>query len=104
MESFGFKHISLLTGMPARICPPAFFDTANTAAGGGSPVFLAIGQSLLIWNSLSLYLRFKMISLQKSRLSSRVFYGWYIVAAGFFMLFFQSGARYSFGIMFKPIH
>ena len=44
-----------------------------------------------------------MISSQKSSASSRVFYGWYIVAAGFLMLFFQSGARYSFGIMFKPM-
>lgn len=34
---------------------------------------------------------------------SRTFYGWYIVAASFVILFFNAGARYAFGIMFKPI-
>ncbi|RJR39661.1 MAG: MFS transporter [Desulfobacteraceae bacterium] len=34
---------------------------------------------------------------------SRIFYGWYIVAASFTMLFFNTGARYAFGVMFKPI-
>jgi len=33
----------------------------------------------------------------------RIFYGWYIVAASFIILFFNSGARYAFGVMFKPI-
>jgi sugar phosphate permease len=33
----------------------------------------------------------------------RIFYGWYIVAASFTILFFSSGARYAFGVMFKPI-
>jgi sugar phosphate permease len=33
----------------------------------------------------------------------RIFYGWYIVAASFAILFFSTGARYAFGIMFKPI-
>ncbi len=32
-----------------------------------------------------------------------IFYGWYILAACFFLLFFQAGARFSFGIMFKPM-
>ncbi|UCD78503.1 MAG: MFS transporter [Desulfobacterales bacterium] len=32
-----------------------------------------------------------------------VYYGWYILAAGFLLLFFQAGARFSFGIMFKPM-
>ena len=32
-----------------------------------------------------------------------LFYGWYILAASFFLLFFQSGARFSFGVMFKPM-
>jgi OFA family oxalate/formate antiporter-like MFS transporter len=36
-------------------------------------------------------------------LHNRVFYGWYIVAASFIILFFNSGARYAFGVMFKPI-
>jgi len=40
---------------------------------------------------------------EKTHASSRIFYGWYIMAAGFLLLFFQSGARYSFGIMFKPM-
>ena len=34
---------------------------------------------------------------------SGVFYGWYIVAASFVILFFNSGARFSFGVMFKPM-
>jgi MFS family permease len=33
----------------------------------------------------------------------RIFYGWYIVAASFGILFFNSGARFSFGVMFKPM-
>jgi MFS family permease len=32
-----------------------------------------------------------------------LFYGWYILASSFTMLFFNSGARYSFGVMFKPM-
>ena len=32
----------------------------------------------------------------------RIFYGWYILAASFFLLFFQVAACFSFGIMFKP--
>jgi MFS family permease len=40
---------------------------------------------------------------EKAHASSRIFYGWYVMAASFFLLFFQSGARYSFGIMFKPM-
>jgi MFS family permease len=34
---------------------------------------------------------------------SRIFYGWYIVAASFVILFFNGGARYAFGVMLKPI-
>ncbi|MBW2409287.1 MAG: MFS transporter [Deltaproteobacteria bacterium] len=34
---------------------------------------------------------------------SRIFYGWYILVGCFFLLFFQSGARHSFGVMFKPM-
>ncbi|MFH1122312.1 MAG: MFS transporter [Pseudomonadota bacterium] len=30
-------------------------------------------------------------------------YGWYILGASFLILFFNSGARYSFGIMIKPM-
>ena len=32
-----------------------------------------------------------------------IYYGWYIMAACFFLLFFQAGARFSFGIIFKPM-
>jgi MFS family permease len=32
-----------------------------------------------------------------------LFYGWYILAASFFILFFNAGARFSFGVMFKPM-
>ncbi|MGD2187658.1 MAG: MFS transporter, partial [Desulfobacterales bacterium] len=39
----------------------------------------------------------------KAPASSRIFYGWYVMAASFLLLFFQSGARFSFGIMFKPM-
>jgi MFS family permease len=31
------------------------------------------------------------------------FYGWYVLAASFIILFFTSGARYSFGVAFKPM-
>jgi MFS family permease len=33
----------------------------------------------------------------------KIFYGWYVVAASFGILFFNSGARLSFGVMFKPM-
>ena len=38
-----------------------------------------------------------------SAYTSRAFYGWYILAGCFFLLFFQAGARHSFGVMFKPM-
>lgn len=34
---------------------------------------------------------------------ARLYYGWYILASSFAILFFNSGARYSFGVMFKPM-
>jgi MFS family permease len=34
---------------------------------------------------------------------SYLFFGWYILCACFFILFFQSGARYAFSVMFKPM-
>jgi MFS family permease len=43
------------------------------------------------------------ISLGKNHLRSKIHYGWYVLAACFAMLFFNSGARYSFGVMFKPM-
>lgn len=40
----------------------------------------------------------------KDRFGNRKdFYGWYVVAASFVILFFNSGARFSFGVMFKPL-
>ena len=33
----------------------------------------------------------------------RLFYGWFILASCFAILFFNSGARYSFGVAFKPM-
>jgi MFS family permease len=41
--------------------------------------------------------------LDENRQHSRFFYGWYIVVASFVILFFNSGARYAFGVMIKPI-
>jgi len=41
--------------------------------------------------------------LNKKRRTERVHYGWYIVAASFMILCFNAGARYAFGVMFKPI-
>ena len=35
--------------------------------------------------------------------TKRLFYGWYILIGCFFLLFFQAGARHSFGVMFKPM-
>ena len=34
---------------------------------------------------------------------SHIFYGWYILAAAFIILFFNAGARFSISVMFKPI-
>ena len=39
----------------------------------------------------------------ESHQTGRIFYGWYIVAASFIILFFNSGAMYTFGVVFKPI-
>ena len=44
-----------------------------------------------------------MTSTRNSHTQSRIHYGWYILAASFAFLFFQSGARYAFGVMFKPM-
>lgn len=32
-----------------------------------------------------------------------IFYGWYVLGASFIILFFNSGARISFGVVFKPL-
>jgi MFS family permease len=41
--------------------------------------------------------------LKQSPHNTRFFYGWYVLTGCFFLLFFQSGARHSFGVMFKPM-
>ena len=33
----------------------------------------------------------------------KIFYGWYILAASFVILFFTTGARLTFGVVFKPL-
>jgi MFS family permease len=43
------------------------------------------------------------MSRNNARQKSKIFYGWYIVAAACIILFFNSGARFSFGVMFKPM-
>jgi MFS family permease len=40
---------------------------------------------------------------KKTRQSGGIFYGWYIVASAFVILFFNAGSRFSFGVMFKPM-
>lgn len=40
---------------------------------------------------------------KKTRQSGGLFYGWYIVASAFVILFFNAGSRFSFGVMFKPM-
>ena len=39
----------------------------------------------------------------KISLQNTAYYPWYIVAASFIMLFFNSGSSYALGVMFKPI-
>jgi MFS family permease len=44
-----------------------------------------------------------MKHLKKTQHTEGLFYGWYIVASAFVILFFNAGARFSFGVMFKPM-
>jgi MFS family permease len=44
-----------------------------------------------------------MKQLKKTRRTRGLFYGWYIVASAFVILFFNAGSRFSFGVMFKPM-
>jgi MFS family permease len=44
-----------------------------------------------------------MKHMQKTQHAKGLFYGWYIVASAFVILFFNAGARFSFGVMFKPM-
>jgi MFS family permease len=40
---------------------------------------------------------------KRTSLKVGLFYGWYILGSSFIILFFTSGARYSFGVAFKPM-
>jgi MFS family permease len=44
-----------------------------------------------------------MKHLKKKQRTRGLFYGWYIVASTFVILFFNAGARFSYGVMFKPM-
>jgi MFS family permease len=44
-----------------------------------------------------------MRHLKKTQHIKGLFYGWYIVASAFVILFFNAGGRFSFGVMFKPM-
>ncbi len=44
-----------------------------------------------------------MKHLRKTQQTRSLFYGWYIVSSAFVILFFNAGARFSFGVMFKPM-
>lgn len=41
--------------------------------------------------------------MDKGKLLTRFYYGWYIIAASFIMLSLNSAAQFSIGVMFKPI-
>jgi len=40
---------------------------------------------------------------KEGNFSGHLYYGWYILASSFIILFFNSGARTSFGVLFKPM-
>ena len=44
-----------------------------------------------------------MLNLKDKSSANRLYYGWYILAASFIILFFNSGAQTTFGILFKPM-
>ena len=44
-----------------------------------------------------------MTFLKKTPSRLNLFYGWYVLASSFAILFFNAGARFSFGVMFKPM-
>jgi MFS family permease len=44
-----------------------------------------------------------MSNSQERNSTAPYYYGWYIMAASFIILFFNSGARSSFGVLFKPM-
>jgi MFS family permease len=44
-----------------------------------------------------------MKQLEKTQQIRGLFYGWYVVASAFVILFFNAGSRFSFGVMFKPM-
>ena len=44
-----------------------------------------------------------MINSKEIKSLGRLYFGWYILASSFTILFFNSGARTSFGVLFKPM-
>jgi len=40
---------------------------------------------------------------EKTPHNFHIFYGWYILAASFLILFFTTGARFTIGVVFKPL-
>lgn len=44
-----------------------------------------------------------MMNSKETPHTSRIFYGWYILAASFVILFLTSGARFTIGVVFKPV-
>jgi MFS family permease len=53
--------------------------------------------------SLLFFKKKKTMVSEKNCSKPRIFYGWYIVLSSFLMLFLIAGARYSFGVIFKPM-
>ena len=57
----------------------------------------------LIIISNNCIVRMNMFNLKNNLSANRMSYGWYILGASFIILFFNSGAQTSFGILFKPM-
>jgi MFS family permease len=45
----------------------------------------------------------KIITMDQAQRPTRIFYGWYVLAASFMILFLSSGARFTIGIAFKAL-
>ena len=49
------------------------------------------------------HVRENMMRSGKSPFRFRIFYGWYVLAVSFVILFFTTGARFTIGVVFKPL-
>jgi len=95
-------------------------ETLAAFSGGLIRGWVSIPDLFFLWRTLrSVSIRFwmRVFFVEPLRLKDRghrmpakkihprfhLFYGWYILASSFTILFFNSGARYSFGVMFKPM-